>query len=432
MLAKLLYKFNDFKRTDLFKTSFWNGIATIIKMAASLISNKIIAIYLGPSGVALLGQFNNFSLMASTIASLGLNNGITKYVSEHKENNGKIEQILSTSLKTILLSTFLTSVIIFIGADYFCNRILLSSEYTYIFYIFAFSLFLFTLNIYLISILNGYKEFRKIIFVNITSSLVSLVLTVFLVIKYGIYGAFMGIILCASLICFITFSFVYKSKWFKMSNFMSSFSFSAFQKLSKYTLMAFVSLFAVTYIQLLIRTYIIDNLSINEAGYWQSMTGISNMYLSLITSTLGIYYLPRLSEIVRDIELRNEIFTGYKFLLPLTILSTVIMFLFRGIIIDLLFAPSFRPMEELFLFQLMGDVFKIAGWLLALIMVAKAMVKAYIITELAFGVLFFCLTIIFLKQFGVIGTTYAYCLTYFIYFICMVIIFRKILILKNK
>jgi len=42
-------KFSNFSKTDLFKTSFWNGIATIIRMAAGLVSNKIVAVYLGPS-----------------------------------------------------------------------------------------------------------------------------------------------------------------------------------------------------------------------------------------------------------------------------------------------------------------------------------------------------------------------------------------------
>jgi len=417
-----------FLKTDLFKTSFWNGIATVIKMAVGLVSNKIVAVYLGPSGIALIGQFGNFIGMASAIASMGVSGGITKYIAEYHNNEAKRKQIISTGLKTIIFGTLITSIITFIGAKYFCQTILHSQEYVSIFYIFSVTLFLSTLNGFLMSILNGYKEFKKIIAVNVLSSFVGLAIAIVLVIRYGVYGALLGGLLSVTVIVTVTLLFVIKSPWFKINNFKAAFDFSAFRNLSKFTLMAFTSMFAVTYIQLLVRTYIINHLSIEEAGYWQGVVKISDIYLSIITTTLGIYYLPRLSEIKENKELRREILKGYKFLLPLAIVSSLVIYLLRGFIIDVLFAPSFQPMKQLFLFQLLGNVFKIASWLLAFLMLAKAMTKTFIITEIVFGLAFYGLTVLFLDKYGTIGVTMAYCLNYFVYLIVMVFIFRKILI----
>ena len=129
-----------------------------------------------------------------------------------------------------------------------------------------------------------------------------------MIIKYGVYGALLGMVLSSTLVVLITISFVFKSKLFKLSYFFSAFHFPAFIKLSKYTLMAFASTFTAAYIQLLVRTNIINHLSVEEAGYWQGIIKISTIYLSMITTTLSIYYLPRLSEIKDKKELQKEIF----------------------------------------------------------------------------------------------------------------------------
>ncbi|MFC1785830.1 O-antigen translocase [Candidatus Neomarinimicrobiota bacterium] len=423
-------KFNIFRKTDLFKVSYWNGIATIIKMAIGLVINKIVSIYLGSSGIALLGQFTNFTTLTNTIASMGINVGVTKYIAEHKGNEEQIKQLISTGFKLILLATSLTSISIFIGADYFCNKIIFNNEFVSIFYIFAATLFLFSINGFLLAILNGHKEFKKLIIINVCTSFVGLIIAVFLIINYGIFGALLGVVLSNFLVIIISILFIFKSNWFKISNFFSAFHIPTFKKLSKYTLISFSSIFSGIFIQLLIRTYIINHLSIEEAGYWQGIVKISIIYLTIITTTLSIYYLPRLSEIKDDKELQQEIINGYKFLLPLTIFSSLIIFVLRGPIIDILFAPSFQPMKKLLLFQLFGDIFKIGSWLLAYLLIAKAMVKINIITEIIFGFLFYVFTMVFLKQYGIVGVTYAYCLNYILYFVVMLFLFRKLLFLK--
>lgn len=432
MINKYLIKGLNFRKTDLFKTSFWNGLATIIKMATGLISNKIVAVYLGPSGVALLGQFTNFTGIAGGIAGMGLSRGITKYIAEYSTDEIKRKKILSTGLKTLLLGTFVTSIIISIGADFFCKNIFNDKKYVSLFYVFSLTLLLFALNGFILAVLNGYKEFKKIISINIISSFIGMITSIILVINYGIFGALLGTILSVSLVVFVTFFFVARTKSFKIVNFTAKFDLPAFRNLSKYTLMAFTSMFAVTYIQLMIRTYIINHLSIVDAGYWQGVNKISDIYLSIITTTLSIYYLPRLSEINNNNDLKIEIFRGYKFLLPLTIISSLIIFIFRNFIIDTLYSPAFRPMEQLFLFQLIGNVFQVCSLLISFLMVAKAMTKTYIITELVFGLGFYVLTIIFLDKYGTIGVTYAYCLNFLLYLIIVSFIFRKLFLPRHK
>lgn len=430
MIRQVSHKLRHFRKTDLFKTSFWNGIATLIKMAAGVVSNKIVAIFLGPSGVALLGQFVSFTGILSTIAGTGAGSGITKYIAEYRENETQRKKFISTGFISTIAVTVIASAVVFAGAGYFCEHILRSREYISVFYLFGGTLILFSINSFLVAVLNGFKEFRKIIWINVLSSLFGLLLTVFLTRQYGISGALSATVLSVSVIALITLLFVYQSDWYKFSDFTSHFDKTAFRKLLNYMVMSFVSIFAIMYVQLAIRTYLIDHFSMTEAGYWQGIVRISELFLSVITTTLSIYYLPRLSEIKENAELRQEIIKGYKFLLPLTIGGSLAIYFMREFIIDLLYTPDFKPMMPLFFWQLLGNIFKIASWLIAFLMLARAMTKVYIITELVFGLLLYGSTILFTRLFGLEGATMAYCLNYFIYLVVMICIFRNILFKK--
>jgi polysaccharide transporter, PST family len=427
MVTKLNNWIRSFIKTDFFRASFLNGIANVIKILTGIVSNKIVAVYLGPSGIALLGQFQNFCSMVLSLANVGINSGVTKYVAENKTDDFQRNKIISTGFYIVLAGSLIAAITVFFGRFYFSDTILNTRAYVSLFSLFALTLVMFVLNAFFVAILNGYKQFGKIVSVNISSSVFSLIVAVVLVIYYGVYGAFLGYILSQTLVFFISLIWVIHTDWFTRKNLFGNFDKTIIKKLGQFTFMIFVSVFAVTYIQLRIRTYIINNLSINEAGYWQGIMKICELYITFITTTLGIYYLPRLSELKTNRELRQEIFMGFKIIVPLVIVSSLFIFLLRDFIIGVLFSEAFKPMRALFVFQLLGNIFKITSWLLAYLMLAKAMVKTYILTELAFGLAYYGLTIILLNRYGIVGVTYAYFLNYFLYLIVMGIIFRDIL-----
>jgi len=89
-------------------------------------------------------------------------------------------------------------------------------------------------------------------------------------------------------------------------------------------------------------------------------------------------------------------------------------------------------MESLFFFQLLGNIFKVASWLLAFLMLSKAMTKLFIVTELLFGFGYFGLVFVFLNLIGLQGAVLAYCVNYFMYLMVFVIIFRKVLFIYKR
>lgn len=408
----------------LIKTSVLTAISTIIKLIAGFVINKVIAIYVGPSGLAVVGQLQNFMSIITTFSNGAITNGIVKYIAEYQTIEQK-QKIFSSSIVISLVCSLIISIFLFGFSDYLSELILKDIQYSSVFIVFGVTVFLFALNTVLMSILNGQKEIKKYILVNIVGSIFSLFFTSFLIIQLNLMGALYALVTNQSVIFFVTLAFVIKSNWFKLEYFKQGLDKESFSKLSKYSLMAITSALTVPVSHLIIREYIGKNIGWDSAGYWQGVWYISTLYLMLVTTTLSVYYLPRLSEIQDNKELRKEIFSGYKIIMPIVIFVSLIIFLLKEYVILIAFSKDFMPMMELFAWQLIGDVIKIASWLLGYLLVAKAMTKVFIYTEVLFSALFVGLSILFVDKFGLVGITYAYSLNYFLHLIMMIFIFRK-------
>jgi PST family polysaccharide transporter len=79
----------------------------------------------------------------------------------------------------------------------------------------------------------------------------------------------------------------------------------------------------------------------------------------------------------------------------------------------------------LFRWMLIGDVVKLASWLLAYLMLAKAMTRAFIVTEVVFSASFVVLARILVGEYGIEGVTYAYTINYAMYFVAVATVTRR-------
>ena len=293
------------------------------------------------------------------------------------------------------------------------------------------TLIFYTLNSLVLSILNGISEIKKYTVINAIGSIVSLFLTILLVFYFEVKGALYSIVLSQLIVFVFTVFLLRKSRIISKKSFTGKFDKKICFKLSHFSLMALVSSLTIPISQILLRNIISDELGINAAGYWQGMIRVSDGYLMLITTSLSVYYLPKLSSLVSRSEIRNEVLNGYKIILPTVLIGCIIIYFFRFHVIELLFSKKFIVMESLFFWQLIGDFFKMASWILSFLLVAKAKTKIFIFTEIGFVFFYVTISYFFLKEFGLVGTTIAFALNYFIYFISMLLIFKKLLFKKS-
>ncbi|MEZ9421296.1 O-antigen translocase [Vibrio breoganii] len=411
----------------LVKTSILALISMITKLGSGLVINKAVSLYIGPSGLALIGQFQNVLQVLMTFSKGGINSGVTKYTAEYNNdrNTSSLREIWSTAAYITISCSVVVGFTSIVLSSKFSTLIFNTNEYNYIFVILGFNFVLFSLNQLLLSILNGLKEIWLLTTINVTQNIYGLIFTSVLIYQYGLDGALVALTTNQSIVFLSSLFRLKKHSQLSMNQFNAGFSSEEASKLGQYALMALTSACTAPLSHMYVRHFIGENVSLNGAGYWQGIWYISNMFILVMTTVLSTYFLPRFSEIKEKRILRKELISGYLFLTPIICISALIIYILRDTVISILFTSDFTEMNDLFKWQLIGSVIKAMAWLLSYIIVAKSLTKIFIISEVIFSLMFILLTIVCVNSYGLIGATYAFALNYALYFFSMVLLTRK-------
>ena len=418
-------------KKDLVQVFSFSGVSTLVKMITGIVRTKVVALLLGPSGVAIIGQMADILRMTSLVSNAGITQGVTKYIAEFKDDVFKIKQILSTAFKITLIASILTGLFLIFFSGFLSNKILLDGSYKSIFIVFGFSIILFAINRLLLAIINGFKDFKNFIKINIASNITILFYSVGLIYFFGVYGALLSQVTSQSIVLIISIIFIFRSNWFKKQNFIGSINTSTLKQLSGFTLLTIFTFFLGPISKIVIRSFLINGVSIDAAGYWDSTNKVSGLVLQVVTQALTVYLIPRFSELKERTLIRKEILNTYKIIIPILIISFSAIYIFRDFIISVLYSSEFYPMRELFLFQFVGDTIKIISWVISIQLVAKAMIKTLFVTEIFGNILIVVLSYFFINFFGLKGVVYAFTVNYTIYLLMMLFIFRKTLFYRN-
>jgi PST family polysaccharide transporter len=404
---------------SLIKTSLLNGIAVAVKVASALVLNKILAVYVGPAGYAIIGQFQNAVSIVVSLAGGVVSQGVTKATAQHFDDEAKQHAVWQTAIKFSLGASLIAGASLLFVGDWLAEWLLHRADMSTVFVWLALTLPAMAVNNLLLAIVNGKKEVGIYVIANIVGSLLSLLVIGLLAYYFGLYGALVAFTINPAIVLLSTAAMVVRRDWFKSKFLWGRINRPALRELSGFGLMGLTSALTIPISYMLIRDHLAENLGMTAAGYWQASWKISEIYLMLVTTTLSVYYLPRLAEIRTAPELKSEIIKVYRFVMPIVAGGAITIYLLRDFIINVLFTSDFLPMRELFIWQVSGDVIKIGSWILAYIMLGRAMVKVFVITEIAFSISFVVLSWLLIGIFGLVGVSMAYAINYCCYWIGM-------------
>lgn len=409
----------------LIKTSLLNGIATLVKLGSALILNKLLASFVGPAGYAVIGQFQNAITILVNLSAGFFTTGVTKATAQHFDSEEQQHLVWRTAIRLAFAASVIIAVGLVFMSQTLAKMILHRGEMSPVFVWLALALPAMAVNNLLLAIVNGKKEVVGYVIANISGSIISVLLTGILALSFGLYGALVAFAVNPAVVLIATALLLRRMQWFRLKTLLGKIDSGAVRELFGFAIMGGTSALALPLAQILIRDQVVSTLGLNVAGFWQASWKISELYLMLVTTTLSVYYLPRLAEIRSAAEMKIEITKVYGVVLPLVIFGAGMIYILRDFIISLLFTPEFLPMRELFPWQLTGDVIKIGSWVIAYVMLGRAMVKTFVVTEIAFAIVFYCLSILFIGKFGIVGVPLAYAATYLGYWMLMAILLKS-------
>lgn len=391
------------------------ALQTLVSMALSFVSIKITSVYLGPAGLGTLGQLTYFMGMTQAVVAAGIGTGLVRRTAELGNNDALRQQVISTVLFGLLLVGAVSSLVVVFGSGWLARELLHDTELVTPLWVFS-AVFTFGLvTTVVLSCANGAKDFRTLAFINMGTGIASFVLIATMSPIFGVKGA---LVATASLPLFsflIAIGFARRHAWWPKRLLSHGFAGGELPRLMAFVPLSIISAVGVPLVQLLIRNDVVAHDGMPSVGLLQGVTRVSDMYLGVATGILAMYFFPRFSEIREPAELVREMRRGFLRIIPAVATVSLLIYLLRELIVRLVFTADFLPMRDLFGWQMLGNTFKMIGWIFAFVLLAKANAITLAALEIATLSTWWGLSEFFISRSGTLGATKAYAITYVIY-----------------
>ena len=388
---------------------------------------KLFALFLGPSGIALLGNMKSVMQILMSSSSFGMQRGIIRFTSEFREQRHAFQKLLGTAHIIYGLIALVIAVVLFFLSDYFAAAILQDDKYAWLFQILAIIVPFQGFHVLYFSILQGLDNYKKVVWVELIMIFCNLIFVGVSTFKFGLTGALFAVA-CIPVFYFFVSAFFLKSD---IPNFKIAWSSSTAKNLFLYALMTLFSGIAFPLLFILIRNHISSVLGMDEVGYWEAINQFSFFYFILLNSVMLMYVLPKITAQTDNMFYRSQVVEYLKKIMPLFALFLITLFLLRKYAILALLSPEFSSIEILFGWQLLGDFFRALTLIFSIYFHARRMAIPYIIIDALLFVLMLTLTTVFVDSYGLLGAVKAHFISYFIYFIVTVFWLRKTLFSAN-
>ncbi len=374
---------------------------------------------IGPSGLGILSVLVNLSALIASVFPIG-NVGLTTYISRLKdEDNGKIAYLLKFFLKLNIIFIFIFIIILIPFSSYISFWLFNQDNYQLYIVLFLLSVPFSLLYSFVDLYLRGIRAINVFVSISSIGAILGLILFVPLVYFWGLNGAIVSIVVSSIVNSFLSIFILKNAKLLPDFKITESTNKKVKTDIIKVGISSAVILILQNVVYLFIRTKILSTLGEEEVGLYQSVYAVSNSYFAVFFSLMGIYSIPRISELKDNLSKIHEINTTLKFMLLLYTPMILIFYVFRFQIIPLFYSNTFLNAESLLFYQLMGDFFKVLSWVFGLWLLPSLRIKEWFIFDFIFYIVFstaFYLLITFYKP-DILFASIAYLIAYFVHFV---------------
>ncbi|EFH5365790.1 O74 family O-antigen flippase, partial [Escherichia coli] len=403
----------------LLSVTIFTGLLTFMKMCAGFIVSKVVAIYIGPSGLAMLGQIQNIVALFNGLVNSPAGAGVVRFTSQNYDN-GDISKCVPWWRASMRWCIIVSSLVI-ISVIPFNKELSLwlfnDNSYSPVIIITVLILPLTALGTMINSVINGQQKYRVFVSIGMISVIISTAVMVILIMKFKVFGGLLAVSIQYGVIGFTSLLLCLRFAWVRPNYWFGKTSPDNMKHIFHYMLMAITSAFCLPLSLILIRKILIFYVGWDLTGQWQAVWKISEAYLSVVTLALSTYFLPKLSKLTTYGEIKREITSTVLVIMPLIVIMGIFIYIMRDKIIFLLFTNDFIASISLFKYQLCGDFIKILAWIFAYPLISQGKVKWYITLEILSAFLFVTLSFIFIQKLGLSGVFFAYIVNYLFYFL---------------
>jgi PST family polysaccharide transporter len=412
---------------NIVRASFYTATGTAARLLAGLVVIKLVASFAGPEGVGKLGQFMSLMSLLAVLAGGGISAGIVKYVAEYRNDAQRLSRLLAAALWYAFCASCLMGCAALLFSRQIAVLLLGDTHYAGLIRVLAVAQLGIALVNYILAVINGFMDVRRLAFIQVLGSFFSIVMVVWLSRWLHLYGALLALVVGQVLWLAVGLPAWWRSSYFRRSMLRMHFDREMTLRLAAFSVMTITSALLAPLINIAVRNHLALQFGWEQVGYWQAVSKVSDAYLLFLTTAINIYYLPKLASINERASLVLELRNAYRYILPAVVVLAAAVYVLRGWVTRLLFSADFASANALYGPQLVGDVIKIASFILSYIMLAKAMTRLFVISECVFSASYLALVYMFTAHFGLVGAMYAFSINYLAYLAFNVLVVRRYL-----
>jgi O-antigen/teichoic acid export membrane protein len=394
------------------------GMVQVMKMIIGVVGSKFVAVFLGPTGIGIVGLLNNTLNMISSVSSFGISNVSIREiaVADADENPNKVSETISVLQRMALYIGLFGAIITLIFSKLLSQLTFGNTNYYYWFVILSINFLITSLATIRGAILQGKKMLKIIAISNVVSSLLITFCTVILY-YFLKFDGIIWVILSSSTITLLVNR--YYTRNLNTNTFQISLN-TFFVKAKPIFQLGFLLSINVIFGQIctyIIKIYLNGNgASTQILGFYEVSTVILISYVGMIFNAMSIDFYPRLTSVSHDKSRVNELVNN-QLEIALLLITPAIIFLYLAapLVIEILYTKDFLPTVLILKAALFAIIIKAIIWPLGYIILAKGNKKQYFKQELVSDFLNVSLTLFFYHFFGLAGIGFAMVINYAVY-----------------
>ena len=404
--------FSKLKNNTLVEVIKANALVVSFRVVASLATQKVLAVYVGAEGIALVGYLKNAIRFFEQWSVFGAGNGVIKFVAQLRDK-GNERQLLYRSVNVLVLVVSIVSVAVL---NVFAQEISVwlfpgKNNLDFLVRILSFIVPFMGVRMLWDAIVKGHVDHQKYVRVTLFGLSLSAVLIIGLLLAQLI-----------QLFGYVIFDYGRVRSILQFPTRLRGLPY--LKPLLGFSALMLSSSLATNGVEVLIRRTVEMAFSQAEAGYWTAVDALSKQYMQFTAVVFPLYVLPRYSRIQELTAWRRELFHIAKWLLPPFVLGLAAVYFLRSPITLLLFSDEFTPMLPYVKWQVIGDFFMLSATLLTYKLLADKKLLRLLFLELFSVSLFYGLARLLILKYGVEGVVMAHSVRAMLYLIIVILVMR--------
>lgn len=357
------------------------GAGTAAGILVGVVTNKALALLIGPSGLGVVSQLTVFRALVMTVVAAGLQPSMTRFVAAAAARSPEAALPLQRSGVSFSIGLGL----LVSGAAWTLHSeigrwLFAAPGFNALTVVCAVGGAIGGVALVFQGILNGYREIGALAVSAAGVSVANLALMVTLASLFGATGAGAAVALLP--LCNLAiYAGAVRARGHRLWG-RGKPSLGALAAPLRLGVAALSATFTYTAALLGSRRLVIGMFGLQGVGWYQSVLTISDQYFNLLTTSVTTYVLPTLAAYQHDKERADEVnrVARVMFVMLTPFVSGALVF--KELLVRVLYSGAFLPAVSILQWQLLGGYFRLAGWTLGSPLLVVASPGVIIVQEL--------------------------------------------------